>query len=208
MIYENCDLFMDNAKSGNKENVYGPIVSGKKRSSLGDFSGKKTEKIQVLTNETLSEMPTNSTPIVTDPNTLAALNAKRKQFLNAKLDLTINNVPSQPFKAVANNNNNQTNDKFLVPKVPPLSRTSQKSSQKQPVLSMPKFKLKQNMAPPPAEAPKSSVIGSKNLSRLLALEVADLTRSFIEVEQNDIGNKENRNNDLLNKKDRSRCLIQ
>lgn len=48
-----------------------------------------------------SELPKNSTPILTDNTALAILNAKRKQILNAKLDLTIQTTnqsapPPQP----------------------------------------------------------------------------------------------------------------
>ena len=46
----------------------------------------------------LSELPKNSTPILADVGAQAILNARRKQLLNAKLDLTITpGLTQQPF---------------------------------------------------------------------------------------------------------------
>lgn len=61
-----------------------------------------------------SELPKNSTPILADAGAQAILNARRKQLLNAKLDLTI--TPSgqllqnpNPYAVLTNNNNNNQN---------------------------------------------------------------------------------------------------
>lgn len=50
-----------------------------------------------------SELPKYSTPILTDVGTQAILNARRKQLLNAKLDLTINTTHQQQHSLFTGN---------------------------------------------------------------------------------------------------------
>jgi hypothetical protein len=72
----------------------------------------------------LPDLPKNSTPIFTDNATAASLNAKHRQFLNAKLNLTIMPGQQQKQQALINNNNKQQEVKsvFLVPQVPPIQQ--------------------------------------------------------------------------------------
>lgn len=60
-----------------------------------------------------SELPKNSTPILADAGAQAILNARRKQLLNAKLDLTITPsgqlLQNQNPNGVLNNQNLQMN---------------------------------------------------------------------------------------------------
>ena len=75
----------------------------------------------------LPDLPKNSTPIFTDNATAASLNAKHRQFLNAKLNLTIMPGQQQKQQTLINNNNKQQEIKsvFLVPQVPPIQQQQQ-----------------------------------------------------------------------------------
>jgi len=75
----------------------------------------------------LPDLPKNSTPIFTDNATAASLNAKHRQFLNAKLNLTIMPGQQQKQQTLINNNNKQPEVKsvFLVPQVPPIQQQQQ-----------------------------------------------------------------------------------
>lgn len=114
------------------------------------------------TNSTVStlnpapELPKNSTPIFTDHATAASLNAKHRQFLNAKLNLTIAPPASGQqidFKKPNTINNTikleSSKPVFLVPQIPPVNASNEQS-------------LKQKNSPSHANTYKTSTLKSNS----------------------------------------------
>ena len=95
------------------------------------------------------DLPKNSTPIFTDNAAVANLNAKNRQFLNAKLNLTI--MPPQqqqtaqsiePKKLNINSSASTNNVKsvFLVPQVPPIQEGIEQQQQQLKQKQSPSYK--------------------------------------------------------------------
>ena len=119
-IYETIKINKKNAKFNELKVFANDAISNEQSKAMP----KNLEDTTIEnTNKNEFDLITNSTPLFNDPNNAAELYSRRKQFLNAQLNLTI-----------APPHSSQNNEVFLVPKVP----FSQNSQQYQTVNSVPK----------------------------------------------------------------------
>ena len=183
-----------------------------------------------------ADLPKNSTPIFTDIATVANLNAKNRQFLNAKLNLTI--MPSQqqiaqniePKKlninssTSANNNvKSELKSVFLVPQVPPIQEGTEHQQLKQkqsPTYKTSTLKSNSNLVMDTVDMSHgySGEMGRKlahklmpsdilDVSKISALENATSTNSCVVVTKADMPRDFKKCLKDEIKKDKTKCSI-
>jgi len=191
-------------------------------------------KTSTVTLTGVSDLPKNSTPIFTDNIALANLNAKNRQFLNAKLNLTI--MPSQqqmaqniePKKLNINSSTSTNNVKseaksvFLVPQVPPIQEgTEQQLKPKQsPTYKTSTLKSNSNLTMDAVDmnhgysgemsrklAHKLMPSDILDVSKISALENATSTNSCVVVTKADMPRDIKKCLKDEIKKDKSKCSI-
>lgn len=158
----------------------------------------------------IPELPKNSTPIFTDNATAATLNAKHKQFLNAKLNLTIippHNQLKQESKPV-----------FLVPQIPPVQYSSDNKKQspaniyKTSTLKSNSNLIMESVDQFNADSRKMShkILASDilDVSKISALENATSTNSCVVVTKAEMPRDIKKCLKDEIKKDKSKCSIQ
>ena len=165
-----------------------------------------------------ADLPKNSTPIFTDSNTAAILLNKRKQLLNAKLDLTIA-PPSSSVQILNIQQNEQRKPTFLVPKVPTNNKFSSNSLS---ALQKEQDQCQQQQNPTQSSQQELPVItldetiqlangviggsGALNLSKIYSIETA-VSTDLVSVAKTEIPKDLKKCFKDEIKKDKSKCLI-
>ena len=139
------------SSTSSSSSIYATVNLNKKNSKFNELKVFSTEvaespaqfakpaDVPALVNKNLLpksefQLPKNSTPLFNDSNNAAELVNRRKQFLNAELNLTIAPLPASEIKSV-----------FLVPRVPPPMMASNPSSHEKTVIG----EQRQNQQTPP-----------------------------------------------------------